>query len=142
MALAEADQALHPLPSCLSSGAGPVVDCLYPASREIPPVSGYGRRMRYVNPKDNYETVVNAVAPTFIVFPAYRTGEEARLITLPPLQTMVRMVGTYATLMAPAIEGKLARLIRFVEQTPAYELSHSELPDAMRVIEVLLAGQR
>ncbi len=141
VALAEADQALHPLPSCLSikSGAWPVLECLYPVLRDIPTVSRYGRNMRYVEPKDNYATVVNAAAPTFLVFPAYRSGEETRLSALPPLQTMVRMVGAHATLMAPASEAKLARLIRFVEETPAYDLSYSDLPEAMRAIEDLLA---
>lgn len=52
---------------------------------------------------------------------------------------MIRLVGAHAALALPPTEDKLERLIRFVEETPAYELRYSNLPQAMRAVEDLLA---
>jgi hypothetical protein len=52
---------------------------------------------------------------------------------------MVRFVGAHTSLVGAVTEDKLAKLIRFVERTPAYELRYSQLPEAQRVITSLLA---
>jgi hypothetical protein len=54
---------------------------------------------------------------------------------------MIRLLGAHVAFLAPATREKLEKFIRFVEQTPAYELTYSELPSAMGAIEDLLAAQ-
>jgi hypothetical protein len=136
IAIEESTRALLPLPSCLSikSGSWQVLEPIYPVLRQVPAVNRYGRSMRYVEPQGNYETMTRAEA-SVIVFPTYRSGETTRLSALPPLQTMARLIGTHSTLMTPGTQTKLGKLIRFVEETPAYELTYSELPEAMQAID-------
>jgi hypothetical protein len=143
-AIGEDDAALLPLPSCLSIKAGswPLIEQYFPVLRQRPTLSRYGRNIRYLEPEQNYETMFAATAPSAIVFPAYSVGAATQLRTLPPLETMIRMVGAHTTIFVPATEAKIAKLIRFVEQTPAYELTYSELPEAMRAIEGLLSTHR
>jgi len=142
-AIAEEDAALLPLPSCLSikSGSWPILEHIYPELARLPPISRNGRVLRYVEPQQNYETMVSAVAPSAIVFPSFQAGDPTRLSALPPLQTMIRLVGAHAALIAPATEEKLHKLVKFVENTPSYELTYSELPSALKAIEDLLAAQ-
>jgi hypothetical protein len=141
--IAEEDAALLPLPSCLSikSGSWPILGHLYPVLTRLPTLSRNGRVLRYVEPQQNYETMTSAPAPSAIVFPAYQAGEPTQVSALQPLQTMIRLVGAHAALVAPATEAKLSKLVQFVEQTPAYELTYSELPSALKAIEDLLAAQ-
>jgi hypothetical protein len=143
-AIGEEDAALLPLPSCLSIKAGswPLIEKFFPVLRQRPTLSRYGRNIRYLEPEQNYETMFAANAPSAIVFPAYSVGAATQLRALPPLETMIRMVGAHTTIFVPATEAKIAKLIRFVENTPAYELTYSELPEAMRVIEGLLSTHR
>lgn len=144
IAIGEDDVALLPLPTCLSikSGSWPVLEQFYPMLRQLPTLNRYGRSVRYVEPEGNYETLHAAAAPAAIVFPAYAAGEPTRLTPLQPLQTMIHLLGAHARLSIPATEAKLAKLLRFVEQTPAYELAYCELASAMQAIEDLLAGPR
>jgi hypothetical protein len=143
-AIGEEDSALLPLPSCLSikSGAWTVLDRFYPVLQQLPTLNRYGRSLRYVEPEKNYPTMAKAVPPAAIVFPSHRASEPTQLIALPPLQTMIRLVGVHTTLFAPATEEKLATLVRFVKQTPAYELTYSELSGAKQAIDDLLAHRR
>lgn len=142
IAIGEDEMALLPLPTRLSikSGAWPVLEPLYPMLPGLPTLHRYGRSIRYIDPAGNYHSLQAAAAPSAIVFPAYSADEPTRLDRLQPPQTMIRLLGAHARLSSPATEAKLARLIRFVEQTPAYELTYSDLTDAMHAIEGLLAN--
>lgn len=139
------DLSLLPLPTCLSIKAGSwaVLEPLYPALPTLATINRYGRSIRYVTPQQgNYEPVQVATTPTAIVFPAYTEGmESTRLTPLQPLQAMIHLLGAHARLSGPVTEVKLAKFVRFVEQTPAYELSYSELSGAMKAIETLLDSQ-
>ncbi|MBK7954024.1 MAG: PqqD family peptide modification chaperone [Candidatus Accumulibacter sp.] len=143
IAVGEDDAALLPLPTCLSikSGSWPLLDPLYPALRSSPTLNRFSRSLRYVDPQDNCTILQAAPAPSAIVFPTYAAGEPTQLKPVSPLQTMIGLLGAHARLSAPATEAKLRKLIDFVEQTPAYELSYSDLPEAMQVIKELLASQ-
>lgn len=143
VAIGENDFSLLPLPTCLSikSGSWATLQPFYPGLPQLPTVERYARILRYVAPEANYETISAAAAPVAIVFPVYQIGESTRRTRLPAIQTMIRLVGAHARLSLPATEAKLGRLIRFVEQTPAYELTYSELPSALKAIEDLLAAQ-
>lgn len=144
IAIGEEDFSLLPLPTCLSlkSGSWRVLEPLYPALANLPTMNRFGRTIRYVDPYQNYQAVASTMAPAAIVFPAYATGEPTRLSSLSPTETMIRLVGAHARLATPATEARLAQLIRFVEQTPAYELTYCELPGALQAIEDLLASRR
>ena len=143
IALAEDDGALLPLPTSLSikSGSWDLVGQFFATLANRPSLFRYGRTMRYLEPEGNYQALTSAPSPSAIVFPAYKAGAPTRLSPLPPLQTMLRLVGAQAALLPPATEGRLAKLVEFVEQTPAYELTYSELPGALQAIEDLLASQ-
>jgi hypothetical protein len=141
IAIGEEAMTLAPLPTCLSikSGSWPVLEPQYPLLPTLPTLSRYGRSVRYIKPAGNYEALETAAAPSAILFPAYVAGgERARLTGIRPLQAMIRLLGAHARLSSPASEAKLARWIRFVELTPAYELHYAELPDAMQMIDDLL----
>lgn len=141
IAIGAEDARLLPLPTCLSvkSGSWSVLEPFFPVLPELPVIDRYGRRLRYVGPDGNFATMHSAPAPLALVFPAFATGEQTRLSRLPALQAMIRLVGAHAALALPPTEDKLERLIRFVEETPAYELRYSNLPQAMRAVEDLLA---
>lgn len=142
IAIGEADLSLLPLPTCLSikSGSWTLLTPVYPALADLPALNRCGRTLRYLAPRDNYQAIEAAVAPTAIVFPAYAAGEPARLRPLTPIETMIRLVGAHARLLQPASEARLARLVGFVEKTPAYELAYCELSGALTFIEDLLAS--
>jgi len=141
IAIGEDEMALLPLPTRLSikSGAWSVLEPLYPMLPVLPTLHRYGRSIRYIDPEGNYPSLQAAAAPSAIVFPAYSSDGPTQLDRLQPHQAMIRLLGAHARLSSPATEAKLARLIRFVEQTPAYELTYSDLTDAMHAIEGLLA---
>lgn len=136
---------LLPLPTCLSIKAGSwaILEPLFPALAKLVTLNRYERSFRYVAPQGNYESLQAAAAPSAIVFPSYSAGEATRLKPLRPLDTMIHLLEANVRLSGwgPATEEQLARFVRFVEQTPAYELSYSELPEAMKAIEELLGSQ-
>jgi hypothetical protein len=142
IAIGEDEAALLPLPTCLSikSGSWPLLEPLYPILRQSPIINRYARSLRYVDAENTYPTLQAAAAPLAIVFPAYAAGEPTQLAPVSPLQTMITLLGAHARLSTPATEAKLAKLIRFVEQTPAYELTYSQLPEAQQAIMDLLAS--
>lgn len=141
VALGEEDASLFPLPSCLSIKAGSwqLVERHYPGLMQRPSYRLYERDVRYLEPPGHYTTLPSGPPPAAIVFPAFVPGAVTRLEALSPLAAMVRFVGAHTCLMGPVAEDKLLRLIRFVERTPAYELSYSQLPEAERAIAGLLA---
>lgn len=144
IAIGEDDMSLLPLPTSLSIKAGSwtLLEPRFPTLRTLATLERYGRSIRYVAPDGNYESLQTAPAPNAIVFPAYSPGKATPQLTpVRPIQTMVHLLGAHARLSRPATEIKLAKFVRFVEQTPAYELSYSELPDAMKAIEELLGSQ-
>lgn len=143
IAIGENNRSLLPLPTCLSIKAGswPIMEAFYPALPTLAILSRYGRSVRYVAPDGNYETLETAPAPSAIVFPSYSAGEATHLTPLRPLDAMIRLLGAHVRLPEPATEERLAKFVGFVEQTPAYELSYSELPEAMTAIEELLGSQ-
>lgn len=142
IAIGEDEMAVLPLPTCLSIKAGSwaVLEPFYPVLSKRATLSRYGRSIRYIEPRGSYELLQAAAAPAAIVFPAYQAGAPTRLTPLRPLQTMVQLLEANARLAEPLTQDKLAKFIRFVEQTPAYELRYSELPGAMEAIEDLLAN--
>jgi hypothetical protein len=48
---------------------------------------------------------------------------------------MTRLLETNADLQRPVTEAMLAEFLRFVEQTPAFELVYRDLPSAKAAIE-------
>ncbi|MBK8116300.1 MAG: PqqD family peptide modification chaperone [Candidatus Accumulibacter sp.] len=143
VATGEVDNALLPLPTCLSikSGSWPILGQIYPVLQHLPMLNRYGRVIRYIEPRQNYATLRAAAAPSAIIFPAYKVGEPTQLSPLKPMQTMILLLRAHVALLPPATEEKLAKFLRFVENTPAYELTYSELPSALKAIEDLLAAQ-
>ena len=140
VAIGEVGDALLPLPTCLSvkSGSWLTLQKFFPILPQLPTLSRYGRLIRYVEPQNNYEVRAVGPAPCAVVFPAYSVGQPTRLTPLTPIQTMIRLLGAHVAFLAPATREKLEKFIRFVEQTPAYELTYSELPSALTAIEDLL----
>lgn len=143
VAIAEDDGSLLPLPSCLSvkSGSWPLLEEFFPALSQLPTLHRFGRDIRYVEPQGNYQCLPAAAAPSAILFPRYTTGAPTCLDQLSPLQTMIRLIGADAAMIVPATEARLAKLLSLVEQTPAFELTYSDLPGAMQAIEKVLSDQ-
>lgn len=145
IAIGEDALELLPQPTSLSVKAGSwtVLEPFYPALPKLPTLNRCGRIMRYVDPGSTYASLQAAAAPTAIVFPAYRAGEITRLERVPPIRTMIRLLEAHACLSEreAATTERLTKFVRFVEQTPAYELSYSQLPEALTVIEDLLGSQ-
>jgi len=141
VALGEEDASLFPLPSCLSvkTGSWQLLERHFPGLMQLPSYRVFARDVRYIEPLGNYTTSPSGGPPVAIVFPAFSPGEATRLEALPPVAAMIRFVGAHTRLVGPVTEDKLARLIRFVEQTPAYELSYSQLPEAQQAVMSLLA---
>ncbi|MFO1433552.1 MAG: PqqD family peptide modification chaperone [Candidatus Competibacteraceae bacterium] len=140
IALDAADGALWPLPTCLSvkAGAWPILEPLYPTLPRLPTVHCHGRVIRYIEPDSADSDGHPAPAPAAIVFPHYIQGEPTRLQPVPPLLTMTYLIESNVALRQPVTIAKLTKLIQFVEQTPAYELTYFDLPGAMAAIKDLL----
>lgn len=145
IAVGDDEFALLPLPTSLSikTGSWTLLEPFYPALPKLATVNRYGRSGRYIDPPGNYEVLSAAAAPSAIVFPAFSKGAPTQLTPLRPHQSMIRLLEANIRLSGwdAATEDQLARFVRFVEQTPAYELSYSELPEAMKAIEELLGSQ-
>lgn len=142
VAIGSEGMALLPLPTSLSIKAGswPILESLYPVLPDLATLHRYGRSIRYLEPRGHYAALEAANAPAAIVFPAYCEGAATSLQALPPVETMIRLLGAHARLSHPGSAAKLAELIHFVERTPAYQLSYGDLPSAMSAIENLLAA--
>lgn len=140
IALAEADWSLRPLPTCLSlkSGAWPILTALYPEIPDLPIVRCHGREVRYVELRPAREA---GDAPSIVLFSRYAKDGDRRLRRLAALETMTHLIETGTDLSRPATRTTLAELLRFVEVTPAYEMSYSSHPGAMNVIESLLENE-
>lgn len=108
VAIAEGGALLLPLPTCMSikSGSWPVLEKLYPVLAELPSFNRGARTVRYIEPKGNYETLDEGSAPSIVLFPIYQPGEQTRLSLLPPLESMLRLVGAHASLAATSNRGK------------------------------------
>ena len=141
VALGEDDASLFPLPSCLSikTGSWQLLERYYPGLMQRPSYRVFARDVRYLEPLGNYRTSPNGGPPAAIVFPVFVSGAAVHLEALSPVAALVRFVGAHTSLVGAVTEDKLAKLIRFVERTPAYELRYSQLPEAQRVITSLLA---
>lgn len=141
IAMAVGNRSLRPLPTCLclKSGSWPVMEPFYPQLPQLPIMNCHGREVRYIEPG---QTLGEGGAPSVIVFPSYVKGGGTRLSPLTSLHTMARLLETSTDLVQPVTEDKLLEFLRFVEETPAYELSYSELAGAMDAIEDLLETDR
>lgn len=142
VAIGSEGMALLPLPTCLSIKAGswPLLESLYPVLPNLATLRRFGRSIRYVEPPGNYDALDAANAPAAIVFPAYCEGAATSLQPLPPVEAMIHLLGAHARLSHPGSGTKLAELVRFVERTPAYQLSYGELTGAMSALDDLLAA--
>jgi hypothetical protein len=140
IAMAASNWSLRPLPTCLAikSGSWPILQAFYPQLTNCQTVQCHGRAVCYVEP---IETSNSGAAPSLILFPAYAKDAVARLGSLTPLRTMMRLLEANTDLDELATEIKVAEFLRFVETTPAYELSYSDLSTAMNAIESLLENQ-
>ncbi len=134
IAMARADWSLRALPTCLSikSGSWPILTPLYPQLPCLPIVECHGRDVRYVEPGQIQDA---GSAPSAILFPRYAKSAEVHLQALMPLQPMMRLLEANADLHRPVTETALAEFLRFVEQTPAYELVYSDLSSAKAAVE-------
>jgi hypothetical protein len=141
VAIVSNDWALRPLPTCLSikSGSWPILEKLYPMLPRLPTVHCHGREVRYLEPQ-HFAARRDAGRPTVIVFPIYSPGSPTRLTPLPPLPTMARLITSHVDLDQPANEHGLREFIRFVEQTPAFELVYSDLRGAAAALGDVLEG--
>lgn len=140
IAIAAATWSPRPVPTCLSlkSGSWPILEHCYPTLPHLPTVHCRGRRVRYLDPPDPEGSGPPAPAPSAIVFPSYSKGAPARLHALSSLQTMIRLIESNVDLQQPASETTLLEFLRFVEQTPAFELSYSDLKATTGVLGDLL----
>jgi hypothetical protein len=134
IAIASADWSLRALPTCLSlkSGSWPILTPLYPEISQLPMLRCHGRDVRYVEPR---QTKHAGRAPSVILFPRYAESDDILLRKLEPLETMTRLIETSMNLRQPATGETLAAFLRFVEQTPAYELVYPDLLSVRTTIE-------
>jgi Coenzyme PQQ synthesis protein D (PqqD) len=134
IAMTRSDWSLRPLPTCLSlkSGSWPILMALYPQLPHLATVDCHGREVRYVEPRQARNA---GSAPSVILFPKYAKSGDTSLRALAPLETMARLIETSTDLHRPATRTTLAEFIRFVEQTPAYELVYPNLLSAKAAIE-------
>jgi hypothetical protein len=133
IAMAASDWSLRPLPTCLSvkSGSWPILEAFYPQLSHCQIVQYHGRVVRYVEPT---KTAHLAGAPSLILFPNYAKDQVAKLRPLTRLQTMTRLLETATDFDKPATTAKVTEFLRFVETTPAYEFTYSDLPSALNAI--------
>jgi len=137
IAMAMDDWSLRPLPTQLSlkSGSWPILELLYPELPLLQTVHYYGRDVRYVQVK---KTQSAGCAPSLMLFPSYAPDNNTLVRPLTPFHALMRLLDGNMYLDHPATETKLEELIRFVEQTPAYDLSYADLANAKSAIEELL----
>lgn len=134
IALARLHRSLRPLPTCLSlkTGSWPILATLYPELPNLPIVNCHGRFSRYVQPRQARQA---GGERTIILFPSYAKSNTTRVTPLQTLETLARLIGIGTDLHSPTTRAMLAEFLKFIEQTPAYELVYSDLACAKSVIE-------
>lgn len=73
-----------------------------------------------------------------LVFPAYTPGAACRLTPINGVEALQRLIAAETLFHRPLIRAHIERVLHWLDQTPAYRLQYSRLPDAVGTVRELL----
>jgi hypothetical protein len=133
-------QRIRPMPLGISvkEGSWPVLAPLYP-NLEALPIHG-GRRRRYLPIGKRRIGPNGGLTVKSLIFPRYSPDQPTVVGCLTPLQVLERLTRAQSWL---SLDGRrFAATLRWIAETPGYELSYASLDEAVFVITGLPRGER
>lgn len=123
-----------PLGISVKEGSWPVLATRYPELQTLPVHAG--PRRRYVPIAQQHHGPVAGLPVRCLVFPRFRPDQPTSLHPLTALQVLERLASVRSWM---SLDGRrFGGTLRWIEETPAYELSHASLDEGVLVIERLL----
>jgi len=136
----DSERRIRPMPLGISvkEGSWPVLAALYPELGALP-IHG-GRRRRYLPIARGRTGPEEGLPVKSIVFPCYQPDQPTVLHSLNPLQLLSKLTQARSWL---SLDGRrFTATLRWIEETPGYELNHSSLEEGVLAVTGLLRGER
>lgn len=136
--IGESDLQAEPVPVCMSlkPGSWPLVAPFRPDLLELPVLRGSGKTLRLLPPPNGAQRRLPVAA---LVLPEYRPGSPAALAPAGAAEALQSVIEAQAYLARPLRPERVARLVRWIEELPAYRLRYDNLADAARLLQPLLS---
>ncbi len=127
-----------PLGISLKEGSWPVLAARYPELETLPVYPG--RRRRYLPIAAPRHGPRAGLPVQSLVFPRYRPDQPMTLRRLPALDVLGKLASARSWI---ALDGRRFGItLRWIEETPGYDLGYASLEEAVLAIEGLLNGER
>jgi coenzyme PQQ synthesis protein D (PqqD) len=125
-----------PFALMLREGSWPVLAPYFPELDSTPSFYRNGDHVRFLQPPS--DRPIGAVAPQCLLFVCYQPGAAAQLR---PLTTFESLTGLQKSgFWVPHTRETVAQFLSWVQSLPAYELTYSQLPEAVPLVHSLLEG--
>ena len=127
-----------PLGISLKEGSWPVLAARYPELESLPIYPG--RRRRYLPLAEPRHGPRAGLPVQSLVFPVYRPDQPTILRPLAALEVLEKL--TFARAWVSLDGRRFGATLRWIKETPGYDLGYASLEEAVLAVEALLNGER
>jgi hypothetical protein len=136
LSLPAGEVAPWPLPLSIKAGSWDVLSSIYPDLLSFPRYdTGRGECRQIVPPSTVWDN--SHVPLKYVFFPRYVAGATANLAKLTPFEALERFLSDHIWLGYPIKEQRVASLLNWLEDTPAYSVVYGNFADAERCIRAV-----
>ncbi|MGB1581977.1 MAG: PqqD family peptide modification chaperone, partial [Nevskiales bacterium] len=125
----------------LKQGSWAIVGQYFPQLESSPVYASGSARIRFLvnsNPNPDRRADLPASLPVHcLLFPSYQAGAATTLARITPEESLALIIESNTHLSRPIQAAKVAGLIAWVESTPAFSMTFSQLPEAVAQVQAL-----
>ncbi|MBF0265894.1 MAG: PqqD family peptide modification chaperone [Gammaproteobacteria bacterium] len=128
-----------PLATCIKDTGTKVMSQFYPQLNDITlHQRGDGKRVRYIPPPDEARPPAGTIRPVgAIIFPQYDAEKKTELVAINKLQTFELIMQECLMVDSHLDKDKVINLLDWINRTPCYSLTTTDLSKAVKLIEDL-----
>jgi hypothetical protein len=123
-----------PVALSVKEGSWPTVATLYPELLDAAVFHTRGLQVRYLDLTGGRPVLGIDHEPAALVFPRFEAGADCRMEELPPHAALTGLLRTGTTIE----QSSIAQLARLCDQVPAWQISYSDLGEAVRAVRRLV----